>query len=108
MSVPAEGFYCRPVVALSIMFSPAWLAFYLSQSHDIDLISQGRISFLSVMLVISTFLGILVVRYGPAGEGPMSLGAAVSSLKFLLLIITYDNFNISLKSYRGLLLCGDS
>eukprot|EP00814_Leptocylindrus_danicus_P006613 CAMPEP_0116008492 /NCGR_PEP_ID=MMETSP0321-20121206/2889_1 /TAXON_ID=163516 /ORGANISM="Leptocylindrus danicus var. danicus, Strain B650" /LENGTH=796 /DNA_ID=CAMNT_0003477313 /DNA_START=64 /DNA_END=2454 /DNA_ORIENTATION=+ len=76
VSVPSEGYYCRPVVALSLMLSPIWIAFYLRFNYDIDLFWSDGISYLTCLMTISTFLGCLVIRYAPVGPGPMSLGVA--------------------------------
>ena len=89
VSVPSEGFYCRPIVALSLFFSPLWIAVYLQMGHDINLFWSNGFSLLACMMMISLTTGCLVIRYGPAGEGPMSLGVAVSATNTLILCVEF-------------------
>lgn len=78
VSVPSEGYYCRPIVALSLMLSPLWIAFYLRFNYNVNLFWVDGVSYLTCLMTVSVFLGCLIIRYAPRGEGPMSLGVAVS------------------------------
>jgi len=68
--VPCDGYYCRPLVAVSIILSPLWLWYYFNDQFGYDLSSTyiGYI-FCSAALLV----GIIVMRYAPGGDGPMDL-----------------------------------
>lgn len=73
IAIPCEGSYCRPLVALALAFSPLWFGFYLHMQFDINLWDVRMVIFLSIM----SFLGILVIRYAPGGDGTMAAHISV-------------------------------
>ncbi|KAL7516372.1 hypothetical protein ACHAWX_003934 [Stephanocyclus meneghinianus] len=75
VSIPCEGSYCRPLIALSLALSPLWLGFYFQMQFQIDLWDVRMAVFVSVM----TIFGILVIRYAPSGDGTMASYFSVSS-----------------------------
>ena len=68
IAIPCEGSYCRPLVALSLMFSPLWFGFYLHVQHDKNIWDVRMAIFVAVMAVF----GIMVTRYAPGGDGTMA------------------------------------
>ncbi|KAL7542704.1 hypothetical protein ACHAXR_012088 [Thalassiosira sp. AJA248-18] len=66
--VPCDGYYCRPLVAISITLSPLWLRYYFSDQFGIDLFSS-YIGY--IVSAITLTMGLVVIRYAPGGEGPM-------------------------------------
>lgn len=74
VSIPCEGSYCRPLIALSLALSPLWLGFYFQMQFQIDLWDIRMAVFVSVM----TIFGILVIRYAPSGDGTMASYFSVS------------------------------
>lgn len=73
VSIPSEGYYCRPIVALSLSISPIWVAFYLSTQMDIA--TSDHLHFLYVACVISVLAGALIIRNG--GIESLSLWATI-------------------------------
>ncbi|KAL7497204.1 hypothetical protein ACHAWT_005251 [Skeletonema menzelii] len=68
--VPCDGYYCRPLVGVSIILSPLWLWYYFNDQFGYDFSSTytGYLFCGSALLV-----GITVMRYAPGGDGPMDL-----------------------------------
>lgn len=68
--VPCDGYYCRPLVAVSIILSPLWLWYYFNDQFGYDLYSTyiGYVFCGAALLV-----GVIVMRYAPGGDGPMDL-----------------------------------
>lgn len=68
--VPCDGYYCRPLVAISLALSPFWLWFYFSEQFGIDIFSS-YVGY--VISAITLTMGLVVMRYAPGGDGPMDL-----------------------------------
>ena len=73
VSIPSEGYYCRPIVALSLSISPIWVAFYLSTQMGIAV--SDHLHFLYVACAISVLAGALIIRHG--GVESLSLWATI-------------------------------
>ncbi|KAL9189627.1 hypothetical protein ACHAXT_009302 [Thalassiosira profunda] len=73
VSIPCEGSYCRALVALSFALSPLWLGYYFWSNFDVDLWGW----MMAVLVAASTFVGLLVMRYAPGGDGTMATIFAV-------------------------------
>ena len=73
--VPCEGYYCRPLVALSIAISPLWMWYYSYQQFGVDLMAGPTVSVVLIVLV-PLVCALLVLRYAPCGEVPMGLPVA--------------------------------
>ena len=68
--VPCDGYYCRPLVALSVILSPIWLWYYFNDQFEVDLFS----SYIGYVIFGSTlFVGLIVMRFAPGDDGPMEL-----------------------------------
>ncbi|KAL7454359.1 hypothetical protein ACHAWC_006004 [Mediolabrus comicus] len=68
--VPCDGYYCRPLVALSVVLSPIWLWYYFKDQFEVDLFS----SYIGYVIFGSTlFVGLAVMRFAPGDDGPMEL-----------------------------------
>ena len=74
MSIPCEGSYCRALVALSFSLSPLWLGMYLRKNFDTDLWGWP----MAVFMAITFFVGSMIMRYAPGGDGTMATAIAVS------------------------------
>ena len=82
--VPCDGYYCRPLVALSLIFSPFWLQLYLWQGFDITFEDPSVLFY--ILICIPILLGLLILRFGPMGDGPLPL---------ILAVRTLNNFNLA-------------
>ena len=74
--VPCDGYYCRPLVAVSLTLSPLWLWFYFLDQFDVDIFSSHVGYVLSTMTLAT---GLVVIRFAPGGDGPMDFYMVVSS-----------------------------
>lgn len=75
--VPCEGYYCRPLLALSVTLSPWWLCYYLQNQFDVNLLEQSMTTILIIFVAIPVPLGLLVLRFAPRGSIPPRPLAAV-------------------------------
>lgn len=75
MSIPCEGSYCRALVALSFALSPLWLGVYVMSNFDINIWGWK----MGVFFALNFFIGIMIMRYAPGGDGTMAPMLAVSS-----------------------------
>ncbi|KAL7541299.1 hypothetical protein ACHAWF_006900 [Thalassiosira exigua] len=66
--VPCDGYYCRPLVAVSLSLSPLWLRYYFSDQFEVNIFASsiGRIA-----SAVAVTMGLVVMRYAPDGDGPM-------------------------------------
>jgi solute carrier family 24 (sodium/potassium/calcium exchanger), member 6 len=72
--IPIEGYYCRALVALSLILSPVWFGVYLWNEHDVNLFWLNGVSYIGIAVAVCLVLGALVIRYAPGGsEGVMAL-----------------------------------
>jgi sodium/potassium/calcium exchanger 6 len=74
--VPCEGYYCRPLIAISIALSPLWLWYYLWDQFDVDIIDNSAVVVVSFFFV-PVLIGLLVLRFAPCGDVPPRLSVAV-------------------------------
>jgi sodium/potassium/calcium exchanger 6 len=72
--VPCDGYYCRPIVAVSLALSPIWVYFYFNDQFGVDIFSSPA-GFILVAANIT--VATLILRYAPDGEGPMDFVAVV-------------------------------
>ena len=68
IAIPCEGSYCRPLVALALVFSPLWFGLYLYVQHDKNIWDIRMAIFIAIM----AFVGMMVIRYAPGGDGSMA------------------------------------
>lgn len=74
--VPCDGYYCRPVVAVSFALSPVWVYFYFIDQFGVDIFSSSIGYFLAAANLV---IAALIFRYSPDGDGPMDFFAVVSN-----------------------------
>jgi solute carrier family 24 (sodium/potassium/calcium exchanger), member 6 len=74
--IPCEGYYCRGILAVSVLLSPLWFGYYLNVGHDINLFWSGGFPWVLILLLISSCCGAMVLRYAPVGDGAMNLAFA--------------------------------
>ena len=87
--VPCDGYYCRPLVAISVALSTLWvgLYYYLCYTENI-FFPQILVAF-----PISAAIGLCVLRYAPYGEKNLSLALAVPvSLYGFVIAATWINW----------------
>lgn len=110
--IPCDGFYVRSVTAASLVISPLWFAYYLSNSHEYNLWSHHPYIMISVQL-ISIVLSLLMLRYGPPttidGLCPMPLYASVPIALYGFIIAatwidTIADSLVSLLNFIGIVL----
>jgi sodium/potassium/calcium exchanger 6 len=72
--IPCEGYYCRGLVALSLILSPIWFGVYLWNEHEINIFWKDGVSYVGILVAVFLVIGALVIRYAPGGaDGVMSL-----------------------------------
>ena len=72
--IPCEGYYCRGLVALSLVISPIWFGVYLYNEHGINIFWDDGMSYVGILLAFFLIVGALVARYAPGGaDGVMNL-----------------------------------
>ena len=75
--VPVEGYYCRALVALSMVLSPVWLGVYLWTGYEINLFWYNGVSYVGIAMAVALVVAALVIRYAPGGsEGVMTLAVS--------------------------------
>lgn len=68
VSIPCEGYYCRALVALSLVLSPIWLGIYFYAFFDKFLLWECLV-LCGLMIIAALF----IMRYAPGGDGNMNL-----------------------------------
>lgn len=75
--IPCEGYYCRGLVALSLVLSPIWFGVYLWNEHDTNIFWKDGIPYVAILVGFFLVLAALVIRFAPGGaDGVMSLTMA--------------------------------
>jgi len=74
--VPCDGYYCRPLVAMSIALSPFWIWCYLLVQFDTNLMALPALAIVPIFLV-PVISGLLILRFAPCGEVPMRVSIQV-------------------------------
>lgn len=82
--IPCDDYYCRPLVAISTILSPVWLTIYFALENDINILTVWGPVTGAVVLCVPFFIGVVILRSAPSGDGPMSLWASVSCFFALL------------------------
>mmetsp|Transcript_6550 Transcript_6550/g.9555 ORF Transcript_6550/g.9555 Transcript_6550/m.9555 type:complete len:256 (-) Transcript_6550:155-922(-) len=78
VSIPCDGYYCRPLVGLSLLISPLWLAMYAYMQFEINILYPTKddcINEISVLFMISCITGICFLVFAP-----VSLSSTQASL----------------------------
>jgi len=90
--IPCEGYYCRALVALSILFSPLWIAFYAYFLQDVNLFYTGGYPHIEISLVFSLFFGYAFFLFAPSDGNELSMRIAVpfAFLGFVLAALWID------------------
>jgi sodium/potassium/calcium exchanger 6 len=72
--IPCEGYYCRGLVALSLVLSPVWFGVYLLNEHEMNIFWKDGVSYVGILLALFLVIAALVIRFAPGGaEGVMSI-----------------------------------
>jgi len=71
--VPCDGYYCRPLVAISVALSPLWIGLYCWMNYEANIFFPQ----IFVAFIVSTVAGLVILRYAPSDEGSVSLALAV-------------------------------
>eukprot|EP00980_Cylindrotheca_fusiformis_P004391 scaffold925_cov129-Cylindrotheca_fusiformis.AAC.44 len=74
--IPCDGYYCRALIALSIVVSPFWFAYYLYSGHGVNLLAPDSILYFGIFWLLMVFVGTSILRYAPGGEGRMAMAVA--------------------------------
>lgn len=106
--VPCDGYYCRPLVAISVAFAPVWMWYYLSESGmdaDNDSFQTGTI----LAVVLFGTAGLCILRYAPCGEVPMrpSIAVPITLIGFVVSATQLDfiaDHLVDLLSFFGIIL----
>ena len=73
--IPCDGYYNRALIALSVIISPFWFAYYLT-THDINLLARDSIIYFFALWTLVLFVGASILRYAPGGDGYMAMAVA--------------------------------
>lgn len=73
--MPCDGYYCRPIVAISLALSPIWIYFYFNDQFGVDIFASPA-GF--ILVAANIIVAALILRHSPDGEGPMDFVAVVS------------------------------
>jgi len=71
--VPTNDYYCRPVVALSCIFSPLWFATYFMALQKTNIFEKIYLPCSLTLIAIMSLVGLLVATLAPPGKVPMKL-----------------------------------
>jgi len=74
--IPCEGYYNRATVALAMVVSPLWFAYYIYDGHGVNMFGPGVIFYFLGFWIITIIIAAVIIRYAPGGEGHMSLVVA--------------------------------
>uniref|UniRef100_A0A7S3L734 Sodium/calcium exchanger membrane region domain-containing protein n=1 Tax=Amphora coffeiformis TaxID=265554 RepID=A0A7S3L734_9STRA len=75
--VPCDGYYCRPLVALSIALCPFWIWYYMLDQFDVNIVVDLSPFVVFFIFSFPLLLGLAVLRWAPCGEAPPKLSVAV-------------------------------
>jgi len=93
IAIPCDGYYCRALIALSIILSPHWFAYYIWSGHDVNMFAKGSIIYFSTFCMLTLFAGLSILRYAPGGEGRMAMAvAAPIALYGFIIAATWIDF----------------
>lgn len=88
--VPCDGYYCRPLLAISVALSTVWVGVYYWICYSQNIFFP-QISF--VAFPLSLIAGLLILRYAPYDEQNLSLYLTVPvSLYGFVIAATWINF----------------
>jgi len=71
--IPCEGYYCRALVALSMFLSTFWVGLYVWVQHEVNLFWYKGTSYIGLVAIPTSIIGLLLLRYAPGGEGNLTL-----------------------------------
>lgn len=74
--IPTDGFYCRPLVAISCISSPFLFAFYLWYENEINAFGGSTLPKMIIFIAITLGVGLSIAKYAPPGNMPMKLAYA--------------------------------
>mmetsp|Transcript_14483 Transcript_14483/g.29268 ORF Transcript_14483/g.29268 Transcript_14483/m.29268 type:complete len:654 (-) Transcript_14483:396-2357(-) len=71
--IPCEGYYCRALVAMSLLLSPIWLGTYFYMFFDTNLFWLNGFPYILILCIVMAFPAVCIMRYAPGGDGNMNL-----------------------------------
>lgn len=71
--IPCEGYYCRALVALSLVISPIWLGIYFYLFFETNLFWGSGFPYILILCFVTAFAAVCIMRYAPGGDGNMNL-----------------------------------
>ena len=80
VTIPCDGYYSRALVSLSFALSPLWLGFYFIIEFHKNFFFVAGFPYIEISFAISTFVGLLLMRYAPSTSGAMALAVSVSDV----------------------------
>jgi len=107
--IPCEGYYNRGLIALAIVVSPLWFAYYIYSGHEINLLSKHSIFYFLIVWGLTLFAAASVLRYAPGGDGQMAIGVATPiALYGFIIAATWIDFVadhlVALLDFMGIVL----
>ena len=112
--IPCEGYYCRGLVALSMILSPIWFVFYLWHGHETNILGSSftRWMIFAIFELCVTIFALCIIRYAPRGgphNGEMSLlfATPIALYGFVIAATWIDTIAdalVSLLNFIGILL----
>lgn len=105
--VPCDGYYCRPLIAISIALSPLWLWYYFWDQFDVNVVESST-TFVVFFFLLPVLLGLIVLRFAPCGDIPprLSVAVAITLIGFCVSATWLDliaDLLVSLLSFFGII-----
>ena len=107
--VPVQGYYCRALVALSLILSPVWFGLNMWHLNDVDLFWLNGVSYIGIAVAVFLVLGALIIRYAPGGsDGVMTLlvSTPIALYGFVIAATWIDSISdklVSLLEFLGII-----
>ena len=111
--VPCEEYYCRAVVALSVLCSPLWFLYYLWNVHHWNVLATEVWPVAACFEIIACALALCILRFAPSGEGqepnremPLVFSTPIALYGFVMAatwIDTISNALVSLLNFVGII-----
>jgi len=106
--IPTDGYYCRPVIALSCAFSWLWFAIYFWLQHEVNLFQPRFWKYMLIFMGLTLTLGAAIAKFAPTESelmklvfsGPIALYGFIIAATWIDLIA--DNL-VNLLQFLGIL-----
>jgi len=77
VAIPCEDYYCRGLLATSVLFTPLWIGMYAMLEHDTNLFVFGGFPYIEIFTVVTAIMALFILKFAPDDESYLSLKVAV-------------------------------